>query len=93
MCGDPAPAVALTREQITSLRRESLGVSQRLFAGILNVAEQTVHAWEQGGRNPTGSALRLLQVAQVQPSILVSLIPNGASGNRLVKSTGKRRKA
>lgn len=42
--------------------RVSIGVSQRDFALWLNVSLNTVKAWEQGLRNPSHSALRLLEV-------------------------------
>lgn len=73
-------------DDIRHLRTEVLGVSQILFAGLLNVAVQTVHAWEQGGRKPSGVALRLLHVAQDRPQILTCYVGlrngNGHSRNR-----------
>lgn len=40
--------------------REALGVSQPVFARFLGVSAQTVKAWEQGARVPTGAVRRLL---------------------------------
>src|SRR3972149_3763306 len=40
--------------------RESLGLSQPLFARALNVSVGTIRAWEQGARIPDGSARLLL---------------------------------
>ena len=40
--------------------REALGVSQPIFARFLGVSTQTVKAWEQGTRVPTGAVRRLL---------------------------------
>ena len=40
--------------------RESLRVSQSVFARFLGVSAQTVKAWEQGTRVPTGAVRRLL---------------------------------
>ena len=42
--------------------RAKLGISQRDFALWLNVSLNTVKAWEQDVRNPSHSALRLLEV-------------------------------
>ncbi len=42
--------------------RSDLGVSQHDFALWLNVSLNTVKAWEQNLRNPSHSALRLLEV-------------------------------
>ena len=83
---------AFASDDIRHLRTKVLGVSQRLFAGLLNVAVQTVHAWEQGGRKPSGVALRLLHVARDRPQILTCFVGlrngNGHSRNR---SSQKRR--
>ena len=57
----------LTPSAIASIRKKRLGVSQALFAGMLNVAPQTVHAWEQGIRKPSPMALRLLAFAKEFP--------------------------
>jgi DNA-binding transcriptional regulator YiaG len=40
--------------------RESLGVSQALFAQFLGVSPQLVKGWERGARTPVGAARRLL---------------------------------
>ena len=47
-----------------------LNVSQPVFAGLLYVAKDTVAKWEQGIRKPSGSALRLLEIAEKQPQVL-----------------------
>jgi DNA-binding transcriptional regulator YiaG len=70
----PHPLDVLASREIKQLRVEVLGVSQRIFAGLLNVAVQTVHAWEQGGRKPSGVALRLLHVARERPETLKGLV-------------------
>ena len=45
--------------------------SQPIFALLLNVSVETERAWEQGRRTPEGSALRLLQVADASPAVLL----------------------
>ena len=60
--------------EIAEFRRTILCVSQRIFAKMLNVAVQTVQAWEQGGRKPSGTSLRLLRLAYKEPRILTELL-------------------
>ena len=50
--------------------RESLNVSQSLFASYLNVPTRTVISWESGARKPSGAALKLLDVAERHPEAL-----------------------
>jgi putative transcriptional regulator len=45
--------------------RERLGLTQESFARLLCVSVETLQNWEQGRREPTGAAMRLLQVARV----------------------------
>jgi putative transcriptional regulator len=67
----PVPAYA--REQVARLRKQ-LNLSQPVFAQALNVSPETVRAWEQGKRSPDGAALRLLEVAQRHPEMLLSIV-------------------
>ena len=50
--------------------RKKMHLSQGLFAGICNVSPKTVQAWEQGLRNPTGAAKRLLEILEKKPGIV-----------------------
>ena len=54
--------------------RERLGLSQSVFAKVLNSSAETVKAWEQGKRAPDGMALALLQVADEHPQALMSRV-------------------
>ena len=56
--------------RIRSIRRR-LNVSQPVFAELLYVNKATASKWEQGLRKPSGSALRLLEIAERQPHVLV----------------------
>ena len=57
----PAP---IKPHQIKALR-ESLRVSQPVFARYLNTtSESTVEKWETGAKRPSGMALKLLAVVQ-----------------------------
>lgn len=69
----PDPPKSMTPAQITALRTKKLGVSQQVFARMLNASPQTVHAWEQGRAKPTGPTLRFLRVVERQPELLSQL--------------------
>ena len=45
--------------KIKKIRKEA-GVSQPVFANIINVSLATVKQWERGERTPSGAALKLL---------------------------------
>jgi putative transcriptional regulator len=68
---------AYTKDRIVSIRKR-MGVSQPIFADVLNVSTPTVRGWEQGVREPEGPSLRLLEFAERQPALLLELagIPN-----------------
>jgi putative transcriptional regulator len=51
--------------------RKRLGLSQTVFATTLNVSPATVRAWEQGVRVPDGASLRLLEIAERHPDIML----------------------
>lgn len=51
--------------------RERMGLSQQLFAGVLNVSAASVRAWEQGKRQPEGPTRRLLQLAERSPEVFL----------------------
>lgn len=60
---------AYDAERIRQLRKR-LGILESEFAEILNVSLDTVRAWEQGLRSPSGAALRLLYLAERHPEVL-----------------------
>jgi hypothetical protein len=41
---------------------------------LINVASQTVQAWEQGRNLPTSATLRLLQLSEENPDFLLGTI-------------------
>jgi len=43
---------------------------QRYFAELLGVTLKSVEAWESGKRQPTGTAKRLFQLIEKEPSII-----------------------
>jgi putative transcriptional regulator len=52
--------------------RRRLKASTPVFAAYLNVTPDTVRSWEKNRRQPSGPALRLLQIAQLKPEILLA---------------------
>jgi putative transcriptional regulator len=52
-----------TGADVRRIRKEA-NVSQAVFAAVLNVGRATVAAWEQGGKEPSGPALKLLDLVE-----------------------------
>jgi len=50
--------------------RARLGMTQEEFAAALCISVKTLRNWEQGRRDPSGPAMRLLQIAEKHPEIL-----------------------
>lgn len=65
----PAPAPMLTPKDVARIRAR-LKVSQSVFAAMLNVPIVTAISWEKGRRQPSGAALRLLEIALEHPEML-----------------------
>ncbi len=80
----PDPPPAITAKEVTSLRTKS-GMSQAVFARVLNVSTKTVQSWEQGERKPSRAALRLLQVFRKDPALVIHV--SGISPARCPAST------
>lgn len=57
----PDPPQNYTASDIVRIRKR-LGYSQSVFARVIAVSVKTIRAWEQGIRQPAGSASRLLQL-------------------------------
>jgi putative transcriptional regulator len=65
----PPPIRPIKANEIAAIRNR-YGVSQAVFARLLNVPKVTAISWEKGRRKPTGAALRLLDIVRKKPSIL-----------------------
>lgn len=50
--------------------RARAGMTQEEFAAALCISVKTLRNWEQGRRDPSGPAMRLLQIAEKHPEIL-----------------------
>ena len=60
-----------TSEQLLAIAaRQSVNLTQKEFARLLNVSVDSVQDWEQGRRSPRGAAKTLLQVAKQHPEVL-----------------------
>ena len=68
--------------------RDQMALSQPLFAAALNVSPETVRAWEQGKREPDGPTLRLLEVAEQHPEVLLKRVRPRRRGKRTVTKVG-----
>ena len=74
-------AAELTKPRLTS------GMSQAVFARLLNVSTKTVQSWEQGQRKPSQAALRLIQVFRHSPAGLLEAA--GMTDPMVIRSAGK----
>lgn len=63
---EPVPLFCAT--EIKSIRN-TLGMTQVLFAGLMGVSVKTVEAWEAGRNMPDGPARRILSMLQTDPSL------------------------
>lgn len=67
----PRPVRKMSPASIARIRH-TLKASTPVFAAYLNVTPDTVRSWEKNRRKPSGAALRLLQIAERQPEILLA---------------------
>jgi DNA-binding transcriptional regulator YiaG len=67
---DVTPVQKISPRAVRAIRNK-LRVSQEVFARMLNVPLVTEVSWEKGRRNPSGAALRLLQIASKEPRALL----------------------
>ena len=83
-----AAAPNYSEDRVSRLRGR-LKLSQPLFAQALNVSAETVRAWEQGKRHPDGAALRLLQLTEKRPALLLSMVREKPSAPYSAKKRGR----
>ncbi len=80
-----APAPRFDAARIIRIRTR-LNASQPVFASALNVSLGTVRAWEQGARVPDGPSLRLLELAERHPDVILENLH--AAGSLAGKGNG-----
>jgi len=70
--GEPADVrVTFAGEPDPRAIRERLALTQERFAELLCISVKTLRNWEQGRRDPSGPAMRLLQIVDKHPEILL----------------------
>jgi len=62
------PEPGLYRGKQVRALRETLGVSQAIFAHLLGVSVILVKSWERGAREPSPMARRLMDTIKADPS-------------------------
>lgn len=60
------PAVHILSPSKIKRLRQASGVSQAVFAKILNVSLAAIKQWERGERNPSGAALKILNIIETK---------------------------
>jgi len=70
---DIEPVADYSKEEIKEIRQKT-NLPQRYFAELVGVSTRAVEAWETGKRKPTGSAKRLFQLIEKDPSIINIMI-------------------
>jgi putative transcriptional regulator len=75
---DTAARVTFVGEPDPREIRAKLGMTQEEFAAALCISVKTLRNWEQGRRDPSGPAMRLLQIAEKHPEILLEAVPADA---------------
>ena len=53
--------------------RQQVGMSQSVFARMLNVSPRTLQSWEQGVRSPSDASRRLLQIFSLSPEVVCQI--------------------
>jgi len=66
----PDPPRKLRARDIRNIR-QSMNVTQVVFATYLNVSPNTVRSWEQGTRRPQGAERKLLAILRKNPKALL----------------------
>lgn len=59
-----------------------LGVNERAFGLLMNVAPSTVRLWASGAAQPNGTARRLMQVYEAVPEIIGKIAGEAAGTER-----------
>ncbi len=67
------PVHELSAREIKDIRLHEK-VSQAIFAKYLNTSTSTIRQWEQGGKHPRGTSLRLLNLIAAKGLEVLSMI-------------------
>ncbi len=63
------PTRTYSAKKVKSLR-QGLKLPQTAFASVCGVSNKTVEAWESGRNTPSGSARRLFELIEKDPTVL-----------------------
>jgi putative transcriptional regulator len=85
----PVPPPAVSANDVRALR-QSLHMSQAVFAATLNVSPRTIQSWEQGLREPSDAALRMIQIIRVNPGVVGQFFGGNGRSSRRVTTKAKR---
>jgi putative transcriptional regulator len=94
----PARRSRIDAPQVRELR-EAYGLSQERFAALMGISVATLRNWEQGRRQPEGSARVLLEVVAKHPEAVLDVVSStsreGSKGRkrsapRSVRARGQR---
>ena len=89
----PSRSFEYAEEEVRSVR-ERYGLSQAKFAALMGISVATLRNWEQGRRQPEGSARVLLRVVARHPSAVLDVVGASARGpNKPMHATRKRERA
>ena len=69
----PSRTYEVTSDIIREIR-ESIGLSQEKFAGLIHISVGTLRNWEQGRRRPVGPAAALLTAIRNDPERVVAAL-------------------
>jgi len=73
--GEPSQVIEHTPSSIdVKAIRAKTGMSQQRFCATLGISLATLRHWEQGLRNPRGTALVLLKVVNKNPTAVIEAI-------------------
>ena len=70
---DVEPVTEYSKDRIKELRQKN-NFTQKTFAEVLGVTAKAVEKWESGERKPTGTANRLFQLIEKDPSIINAIV-------------------
>ena len=70
---DIEPIADYSKEKIKEIRKQ-INLPQKYFAELIGVTPRAVEAWEAGTRKPTGTAKRLFQLIEKDPTVINNVI-------------------
>lgn len=50
----------MNKEEIKQIRKQT-GLNAEKFGALVGVSKKTIESWEQGARNPSGPAIKILE--------------------------------